>query len=375
MAVSYVECGFENASPLQWEVEPSGALRIGLLYDYERGSSNRAAGHWHFRIVCDPGEEVEVHLENFDNIWNGRPGSPISDRTPCFISSDGREWAAVPARKTDDNRLVFRVRPATGSLCLARLEPYRISDLDRLIAEIHAYALVEIETIGQSVEGRDLEIIRVGRLDAPRRFLIRARSHPWEPGGNWVVQGLIRALLSDDGANRDRLGRFNVAIMPMAAKDGVARGWTRFNSNGMDLNRDWEEPADPGPAPENAALERWLESEIEAGRKPDLEIDLHNDNSGRLHPSAPTRGFEAHQAQMERLEQLLRRHTWFTEGRGRPDRDSPWTFGEGLIERYGIEACVLELNCDWIAGLDKVPFGSDWEQFGAGLAQVFDAWA
>jgi hypothetical protein len=27
--------------------------------------------------------------------------------------------------------------------------------------------------------------------------------------------------------------------MPMAAKDGVARGMTRFNLAGMDLNRNW----------------------------------------------------------------------------------------------------------------------------------------
>ena len=48
-----------------------------------------------------------------------------------------------------------------------------------------------------------------------------------------------------------------------------------------------------------------------------------------------------------------------------------WTFGEGLLERYGIDACILELNCDWIEGLRKVPFGSDWELLGRQMAEVF----
>ena len=44
-------------------------------------------------------------LENFDNIWNSRPGSPLSDRTSCFLSIDGRAWSAIPALKIAGNRL------------------------------------------------------------------------------------------------------------------------------------------------------------------------------------------------------------------------------------------------------------------------------
>ena len=46
----------------------------------------------------------------------------------------------------------------------------------------------------------------------------------------------------------------------MANKDGVALGRTRFNLQGKDLNRDWDKPADPRLAPENYALEKWLEA-------------------------------------------------------------------------------------------------------------------
>jgi hypothetical protein len=44
------------------------------------------------------------------------------------------------------------------------------------------------------------------------------------------------------------------------------------------------------------------------------------------------------------------------------------------LERYGIDAGILELNCDWIEGLQKVPFGRDWELFGRQLRDGFYAY-
>jgi hypothetical protein len=110
------------------------------------------------------------------------------------------------------------------------------------------------------------------------------------------------------------------------------------------------------------------------GLSPHLALDLHNDNSGKLHVSRPAGEMDPHGARMRRLEQLLRAHTWFTEGLQFSGEGQPWTFGEGLLERYGIEAAVLELNCDWIAGLQKVPSGADWELLGRQMREVLQAY-
>jgi predicted deacylase len=233
---------------------------------------------------------------------------------------------------------------------------------------------VEIATIGRTVEGRPLEMLRVGRPEATHRVVLRARAHAWEPGGNWVVEGLVRGLLDDSPEARRCLERYAVYVMPMANKDGVARGMTRFNVLGKDLNREWDRPADGTLAPENRALESWLEAMIAQGRRPDLVIDLHNDENGKLNISRPNVDFEKHLARMRRLEELLRRHTWFTEGSTGADFRNPGSIGEGLLERWGIDACVLELNCNWIAGLKKHPSAADWQMFGRQLRQVFYAY-
>ncbi len=288
----FLNTSFENASPFYWEVDANNVVHVYLVYDLERASPNRANGHWFFQVQAKPGAELTFVLHNFDNVWNGQKGSPIDQRTVCFVSPDGRTWQAMPTEKTADNCLRFKVRVDQGSLYLARLEPYRLSDLEAFKREIRADRRVEITPIGKTVEGRELEIIRVGNPDAAHRVFLRARAHPWEPGGNWVVQGLVRRLLRDDENAKRYLDAYCVYIMPMANKDGVARGRTRFNLLGADLNRKWDKPADPAINPENYALETWLGSMVAKGRKPDLMIDLHNDESGGLHVDHPAQGLD-----------------------------------------------------------------------------------
>lgn len=270
----------------------------------------------------------------------------------------------------DGHRLKLTLPMEADQMYVARVEPYRLSDLQKLLDEIRGNKHVEIKKIGETVEGRPLEMIRVGNHDGPHRVLIRARAHPWEPGGNWVVQGMIRRLLKNDEKARAYLDRYSVYIMPMANKDGVARGWTRFNVAGKDLNRNWDKPADAVHAPENRALETWIESMIAQGRKPDLMIDFHNDEGGRVHLSRPNVDLEQYLARLKRFESLLREHTWFTEGNTGSYR-TVGTIGEGLAERYGIHACIHELNANWIAGLDAYPSGKRWELYGEQLCDVF----
>ncbi len=227
--------------------------------------------------------------------------------------------------------------------------------------------MVDVTRVGHTAEGRDLEMIRIGKEDAPFRVLLRARAHAWEPGGNWVVQGLVRSLLTKESAAY--LERYCVYIMPMANKDGVARGRTRFNTLGKDLNREWHLPADKELTPEKYAFESSIIRMIKQGRKPHIAIDLHNDRGGNLHENLPTSQNKTYTANLTRLESLLFKHTWFREGYSHVR--NPGSFGEGLLTRFGIDACVYELNYEWAKGLDKKPMGKDWELLGRQLRDVF----
>ena len=373
IGLKFIDTSFENASPLYYEVDVDGNINVFLVYDHERCSPNRAAGHWHFRLQARQGSKQTILFNNLLNVWNGRQSSiaKLGRRFTCHVSTDGKNWTAKELKVLPDLRSKLTVEMETGSLFIARTEPYRLSDLDRLLTSIKDHPLVDVTWIGKTVEGRSLEIVRVGNEAAPYRLFLRARAHAFEAGGNWVVQGLIRRLLKDDAEARKYLRRYCVYILPMANKDSVARGRTRFNSMGWDLNRKWDEPADPHLAPENHALEVWLRRMVDTGRRPHLAIDFHNDSGGNIHVSRPKPANPQYLANMELYEALLRKHTWFTEGSTGQNFHNPGTIGEGLLSRYGIHACIHELNVEWIRGLDDFPSGEHWELLGKQLCEVY----
>lgn len=374
-ALEFIDTSFENASPLWYEFAGDGTVLVHLLYDQERNSPNRAAGHFHFRLHAPAGEKLTLEFRNLDNVWNRRPGSVAKEIKMVVVSQDGRKWTPVLTEALPENRVRVHLEMPGPSLYVARAEPYRLSDLNRFLDDIRKHPLVTIAPVGKTVQGRNLEIIQVGHARAPHAVFLRARAHPWEPAGNWVAEGLVRRLLRNDPDAARFLERYRVAIMPMANKDGVERGGTRFNLLGRDLNRNWDRPADPQLAPENAALEQWLAAETKAGRRPNLAMDLHNDGSGLLHVSRPdVPDADRYVERMARLEQCLRRHTWFTEGSTKPAFRNPGSMGEGLVERFGIDAVILEFNCNHIAGLNDHAVGRHWLAFGEGLAAALHAY-
>jgi len=373
--VDFVDISFENASPLWYEFDAAKTLQLHLIYDNERSSPNRAAGHFHLRLVGKPNTDIRVELNNLDNVWNSVPSSVARELKAAVISEDGVNWTSIPMEPTPDGRVGFQVNLGGGSLYIARVEPYRISDLEKLLVKIREHPAVKISQIGKTHEGRDLEIVQVGSDSAPNRVFLRARAHPWEAGGNWVLEGLIARLLQDDEAAKRCLQKYCIYIMPMANKDGVARGKTRFNMLGKDLNRNWDKPSDASLAPENAALESWLESMIQSGKRPSLAIELHNDGNGQLHISRPpVPGLDQYLERMNSFELLLRRYTWFTEGSTKAAFRNSGTLGDGWLERFHVDALVHEFNCNWIAGINERPLAKHWKQYGEQLTLVFETY-
>jgi hypothetical protein len=370
--LEFIDTSFENASPVWYEFAGDGTVMVHLLYDHERSSPNRAAGHIHIKLHAKSGAKLTLEFKNLDNVWNGNPGSVARELKTLVISEDGRQWKSVPTESLPEDRIRLHVEMLGPRLYVARVEPYRLSDLDKFLAAIRTNRLVQISTIGKTVQGRELEIVRIGDVRAPHRVFLRARAHPWEAAGNWVVEGLVNRLLRGDDEAKKFLERYCVYIMPMANKDGVALGRTRFNFQGKDLNRNWDKPSDLQLAPENAALEKWLEGMIKAGQVPHLAMELHNDGGGRLHISRPpVPDLARHLKRMATLEELLRKHTWFTEGSTPAASRNPGTLGDGWLERYGIDAVVHEFNCNWIAGLKDYPSAKHWKSYGEKLATVF----
>ena len=111
-------------------------MLVHLLYDHERASPNRAAGHIHFLLEGAPGTRLTLELTNLDNVWNGQPGSVARELKALVVSTNGRQWTSVATRTVPRDRIQVDLELPGRRLWVARVEPYRISDLDRWLAEL-----------------------------------------------------------------------------------------------------------------------------------------------------------------------------------------------------------------------------------------------
>lgn len=370
-AIQFIDTSFENASPVWYESLEDGTTAVHLMYDHERDSTNRAAGHIHIRLQAAAGARVKLEFRNLDNIYNGRPGSVAKEMHRLVISPDGKNWQSV-ATEVLENRVRLEVHMPSDQLYVARVEPYRISDLNRFLDRVKSHSLVQLTSLGKTLEGRELDMLRIGDPQAIHQVFVRARAHPWEAGGNWIVEGLVNGLLSGDDDSKRLLQHTCFWILPMANKDGVARGRTRFNLLGKDLNRDWLAPAEQATAPENYALEKWLEARLNAGKRFDFALEVHNDGNGSLHHTHPPEADKArYTTRMETFERLLREHTWFSVGSSQ-SAVGVGTLPNGWQKRFGIDGAVHEFNCQWIERLQVGPLKEHWQDYGRGLINVFD---
>src|SRR5688572_1935021 len=57
--LEFIDTSFENASPVWYEQATDGTILVNLLYDHERASPNRAAGHIHFLVHAKLGSKLK----------------------------------------------------------------------------------------------------------------------------------------------------------------------------------------------------------------------------------------------------------------------------------------------------------------------------
>ncbi|MBN2174603.1 MAG: T9SS type A sorting domain-containing protein [Bacteroidales bacterium] len=133
--------------------------------------------------------------------------------------------------------------------------------------------LCDVFSIGKSVEGRDLLFAKISKNifnnEPEPRFMYTATIHGDETTGYILMLHLIDYMLSNYGSNdlvTHLVDNLEIWINPLANPDGTyalgnnsVYGATRFNANGIDLNRNFPDP-DEGPHPHN---EDWEPETLE----------------------------------------------------------------------------------------------------------------
>ncbi len=372
---------FEGAAIGRIERVSDTHFRCAVEGQADQDGRNRQKTWYAFRLDGAGSREVTVTLTDLEGEYDYRPGAVgITGDTAPVWSYDGRTWTHFPSASYDaaKKELTLRFTPRGGRVWIAHVEPYTASRHERFMAEIRSHPDLLIETVGKTVEGRDLHLLTITDRgsDAAARQVVWTmfRQHAWESGSSFAGEGAIRFMLSEEA--RGLRARVIFKAFPMMDPDGCARGGVRFNRYGYDLNRNWDTVALENAEhrrlmPEISAAKRALHEWQDAGRRIDLFLTLHNTETGEYLTAS-----EVAPALGDRLFRTLREMTTFHPGQDapRPSRDRPapdrWTVYDYLESSRRVPAFLMEQRISFNAKLGRLPTSGDRLEFGRRLAGV-----
>ncbi|MDO8539851.1 MAG: M14-type cytosolic carboxypeptidase [Opitutaceae bacterium] len=249
---------FEGAALGKIEKLGETEFRLHIKGQQDARGRNRQATWYSFRMDDVGGREVTLHLTAFKGEYNDRPArAPAGDWYRPVCSEDGENWQHIPAARWDEaaDEFTFTLRPRGNTLWIAHVPPYPHARVSQLLAEVSRSPHARTEVIGQTVLGRELHLVAVtnfARPDAAKKIIwMQARQHAWETGTSFLLEGALRSVLADEPRTAKLRDENVFLFVPMINVDSVVRGEVRFNVNGFDPNRQWDEV--------DLRDKRWLE--------------------------------------------------------------------------------------------------------------------
>jgi murein tripeptide amidase MpaA len=205
-----------------------------------RKDSHADITQWfYFRLQGAQGEPCTIRFLNA-----GQSAYPAGweDYRAC-ASYDRVNWFRVPTT-FDGQVMTIAHTPAMDSVYYAYFEPYSFERHLELMDRAQMIDNVRMVDLGNTVDGRDFNMLVIGDPQAAKKVWVIARQHPGETMAEWFVEGMLDALL--DPAHpfgRQLLKEAVFYVVPNMNPDGAARGNLRTNGAGANLNREWLNPS------------------------------------------------------------------------------------------------------------------------------------
>jgi len=233
-----------------------------------RKDTNSNKHQWfYFRLTGAEGYPCKINIINASTA-----AYPYWENYQAVASYDKVTWFRVPTTYKD-NKLVINHKPEFNSVFYAYFAPFTYEQHLKLISTAQHSDVCILESIGETVQGRDIDLLIAGNPTPEKlNIWIVARQHPGETMAEWFMQGLIARLFDeDDAVSRVLLDKATFYIVPNMNLDGSILGNQRFNSLGIDLNREWQKPS-LEKSPEVFFVRKYMEN-----TGVDLFLDIHGD--------------------------------------------------------------------------------------------------
>ena len=367
---------FEGGSLGKVEVLGEHLFRCSVQGQYDQRGRNRQANWYFFRMEGVGGTELTLTLTDVVGEYDDKPGTcPMTPDTIPVFSVDGEHWQFFSSMLWDDSRkeATLNFRPATDRIWIAHVPPYTHGRLLQTLDQIGKRPTARVEVIGKTVKGRDLHMITVTNFARPdqdkRTVWLQARQHAWEAGTSYVMEGAMEFVTSDDALADELRDKVVFVFTPMLDPDGCATGKVRFNANGYDVNRHWDEVDLRGKAHLERMPEIWYVKKailglVNSGRTIDVFLNLHNTETNEYLETqasdAPSR------RRIGRLFDLLNSGTSFDPAAPARFTDRPDHSANSLYHQGRIPVVLMEQRIGTSKKLgrrltvsDRLSFGKD----------------
>lgn len=247
---------------------------------------------FHFKLYGEIGTEHVMHITNAST-----SAYPDGWKDYSAVASYDREtWFRVPS-EYDGKTFTIRHTLEQESVYFAYFAPYSYERHQDLIHWAQQSSLVEHVLLGQTLDGRDMNLLVIGEPDdSKQKIWVTARQHPGESMAEWFVEGMLGRLLDDeDGAARKLLQNNVFYVVPNMNPDGSVRGHLRTNAVGTNLNREWAAPSLEKSPEVYYVLNAMQETGV------DLYLDIHGDENLPYNFVAGCEGVPCYDERHERL--------------------------------------------------------------------------
>jgi murein tripeptide amidase MpaA len=244
-------------------------------------------------------------------------------------SYDKMEWFRVPTTY-NNGVLTIDYQPSQNSMYFAYFAPFSYEQHQNLVHTAELSDLCKVEVIGETVEGRDIDLLVIGDETAEKKVWIIARQHPGESMAEWFVQGTVDRLLDHhDAVSRKLLQNACFYIIPNMNIDGSIAGNLRANAAGTNLNRAWAEPS----LEKSPEVFHCLKKMTEIGV--DLLLDVHGDEAIPYNFVAASEGIPSYNLELKHLEEKFK-NNWMSIS---PDFQDEHNYGPDKPGEANLTVC------------------------------------
>ena len=250
---------------------------------------------FHFRVQAPKDTRLKLQITNA-----GKSAyTPGWEGYKACASYDREEWFRVEETSFDGEILTIDFENDFNTVYFAYFAPYSHERHLDLLALAQLDSRCELESLGETLDGRDMSLLKVGC--GPRKVWMTARQHPGESMAEWFVEGFLQRLLdTNESLSTKVLEMATFYIVPNMNPDGSVRGHLRTNAAGVNLNREWQEPS-LERSPEVFSVRAKMD---EVGV--DMFLDIHGDENLPYNFVAGSEGNMSYTDEIAALEKIFK---------------------------------------------------------------------